>query len=94
MCTSCVDHFSALQEKYSALLQERISPLKEILLELEAAEPQQLQRSPHPKLAQLVRVVSRWKKEMRRSSRDKVRRAWKLDILPLEPSESLSLAVN
>ena len=63
-------HFSALQEKYYPLLQERISPLKEILLELEGDNQP---RSPHPKMAELVKTVSSWKRDVRKSSRDKVR---------------------
>ncbi len=62
--------FSTLLEKYCHLLKERICPLKEVFLELETdSEPCRT----HPKLAELVRVVSHWKKEVRRSCRDKVR---------------------
>ena len=61
--------FSTLLEKYGDLVQEGISRLKEILLEL---EPDVAVRPPHPKMVELVRVVGCWKKEVRRSSRDKV----------------------
>ena len=39
------------------------------LLELES----DCQLPPHPKLSELVRAVTHWKREVRKSSRDKVR---------------------
>lgn len=61
--------FSSLHEKYSELLNDRISPLREVLIEFESDEL----LLPHPKLSELVKVVSQWKKESRKSCRDKVR---------------------
>ena len=60
--------FSILSEKYSELINKKIYPLKQCLVELESNEA----LPPHPKLATLVRMVGDWKKVKRKSCRDKV----------------------
>ena len=64
-----IGQFSSLYEKYSGLLNDGIATLKEILIQLDMDNL----FPPHPKLTELVRVMCKWKKETRKSCREKVK---------------------
>ena len=63
-----LDCLSNWSEKYSELVEKRIHPLKDLMMDLESKDS----LPPHPKLTELVRIISTWMKTKRKSSKDKV----------------------